>query len=407
MAAQKEEIIANLYGLRAGLSVISQEHDKIQAAEDKANIDFGCLNYRENEIKRRTATINEQSTQFDSDISKNKYYLIVSIIQLLVFVPITLICTIKFFGFKNSYNVTSTMPFICGAVFGFALFCIFLGLQFLYMRDGSIIEFSFDSSECFLVLFFALLFLGGIGCGIATIVLFIAYAADKGVVFCGLAFAGIVLGVLVIFISIIQIKIHSSNYKLYVGKRNSQAAEFEVELNKMQTETNNMPSRRAQIADERVRIITPHVFKVKDTYAVLRKGFCSILDERDWQNVDLVIYYLEMRRADTIKEALQLVDRELQTQRIENLICSATQSIVNTLEAGFSAMQQSLAIVYNGLSQQLSGISSQLSNVSSTIVNSQVMNQALIAKMNVTSNQMVKELKEIKNNAEYMRLKLS
>jgi len=404
MVTQKEEVIANLYGLRAGLSVISQEHDSIQAAEDYAVGKLDWLKSRGKEIEKRKETINEQSTQFDKSISDNKACIIVSIIQLLVFAVIAVVCIIKFFDFKNFYSVTAIMPYICGAVFGVALFCVVMGLQILYMwKWGGGIVFSFPDG-CSMP---ALLVLGGIGCSFATIGLFVTYRSDKGIVFCGLAFAGIVLGVLVTVISIIQIVIHSLDYKRYVSKRISQAAEFEAELNKMQMFTVNVPNKKAQITNERARAIAPHVVKVKDTYAVLRKGFCSILDERDWQNVDLVIYYLETRRADTLKEALQLVDRELQTQRIENLICDATQCIVNTLNEGFRSMQQSLAVVYNGLSQQLSGISSQLSNMNSTLVSSQVMNQALMAKMNVTSNQMVSELREIKNNAEYMRLKLS
>ena len=33
----------------------------------------------------------------------------------------------------------------------------------------------------------------------------------------------------------------------------------------------------------------------------------------DWSNLDLIIYYLETNRADTIKEALQLLDEEIRT----------------------------------------------------------------------------------------------
>lgn len=34
-----------------------------------------------------------------------------------------------------------------------------------------------------------------------------------------------------------------------------------------------------------------------------------LIDFRDWENIDLIIYYFETGRADDMKEALQLVDR--------------------------------------------------------------------------------------------------
>lgn len=421
MAMQKEEVIANLYGLRAGLSVISQEHDKIKAAENKFKDESAELseksNALENDIQKSQSELERRSNNINDNIKEYKIKKIKSLVPFIILSVITIIFGILFVNLKREYGVTTIKPYYCGAVFGVALLCIFLLvtniLDVLEVIKNSILSEILDCciwSDFLSNFICATVILGGIGCSIATIPLFIDCSKDKGALYCGLVFTGIVFFGLLALIYLIRTIIYSINHKSYKTEKvecESKEVDFQTELKNFRAKSAEMQMKKTQINRRRECEIAPHVVKVKDTYAVLRKGFCSILDERDWQNVDLVIYYLETRRADTLKEALQLVDRELQTQRIENLICDATQCIVNTLNEGFRSMQQSLAVVYNGLSQQLSGISSQLSNMNSTLVSSQVMNQALMAKMNVTSNQMVSELREIKNNAEYMRLKLT
>ncbi len=130
----------------------------------------------------------------------------------------------------------------------------------------------------------------------------------------------------------------------------------------------------------------------EELYVALQKEFNNLLDARDWKNLDLVIYYFETRRADSVKEALQLVDREMQTQRIEKIIVAATKQICNTLAVGFTMLQNTMESCFNSLSAQIAqstgAISSQLSGLTSAVN----MNNALQAKANVTSEQLMNDV---------------
>lgn len=52
----------------------------------------------------------------------------------------------------------------------------------------------------------------------------------------------------------------------------------------------------------------------RDVKTELENAYGDILDSRDWDKLDKIIYLLETHRADTVKEALQLIDRERNRQ---------------------------------------------------------------------------------------------
>ena len=132
-------------------------------------------------------------------------------------------------------------------------------------------------------------------------------------------------------------------------------------------------------------------------YEFLQRRYATILDVRDWKHLDLVIYYIETRRAESIKEALLCVDREMQTQRIENAIQQATAQICNTLALGFTVLQQTIENGYRAISAQIANstavISSQLAGLTSAVN----MNNALRAKANVSSEQLMKDVQALRN----------
>lgn len=126
------------------------------------------------------------------------------------------------------------------------------------------------------------------------------------------------------------------------------------------------------------------------------------LDERDWQHIDLIIYYIETHRADSLKEALLLVEREIQTQRIISAIEQATAQICATLRQGFYAIGQAV----NNLSSQLLAMqkiqSAQMANLTSAVN----FNNALQAKANVTSKQLMQDVSAIRSNSDYFTARL-
>ena len=85
----------------------------------------------------------------------------------------------------------------------------------------------------------------------------------------------------------------------------------------------------------------------------LTKKYAKIIDIRDWENVDLVIYYFETGRVDSIKEALLQVDLEKRNERIVNSMEIATLSLTRTVNFGFGELESQLNKGLNGLAKSL------------------------------------------------------
>lgn len=158
------------------------------------------------------------------------------------------------------------------------------------------------------------------------------------------------------------------------------------------------------IIEERKKIYEEQLFPMKEIgeklYSALQFGYSSTLSESDWSNLDLIIYYLETNRADKIKEALQLLDEEIRTQRIEQSISRASDGIRQMLGVGFASLQKSLSVSYEGLSNKLNNISIGITAenaISAQLVSSVELNNALQAKANENSAKLLQEAKRLKS----------
>ena len=85
----------------------------------------------------------------------------------------------------------------------------------------------------------------------------------------------------------------------------------------------------------------------------------KLLDERDWKYLDMFIYMYETGRADSKKEALQLIDQYEQNKRIEEAVYSAGQEVKQTIQRGLSSLRSSMEGCFRGLSMQLSAMHSE------------------------------------------------
>ena len=131
-------------------------------------------------------------------------------------------------------------------------------------------------------------------------------------------------------------------------------------------------------------------------YSALQKSFNKVLDERDWQYLDLIIYYLETGRADSKKEALQLLEREIQTKRIIGAIEEAKECICSTIERVATRISAQLGVISSQLTQIANLQQIQIAQ-NSELISQTSMQNALIAKSNVTSEQLMNDVKYIKN----------
>ncbi len=164
----------------------------------------------------------------------------------------------------------------------------------------------------------------------------------------------------------------------------------------------NLPQNKERvraILKEKDNKIAPIKESCNEFYMALAKRFNPLLDERDWAHLDLVIFELETRRADTVKEALQLVDRELQTERIQQTIVQATEQICYEIRRGFARLEATIVRCCEAIcaqlavmNVQLAGISSQLSELTDSVN----LGNALQAKANVTSSQLLSSVNYIR-----------
>ena len=125
--------------------------------------------------------------------------------------------------------------------------------------------------------------------------------------------------------------------------------------------------KRAVFEKERTRLTKLS----QDMYDRLVAQFKTVLDIRDWQHIDLVIFYFETGRADTLKEALQQVDRKVQTDEIIEAIETAGQNISSTIRMSMNELRGDLNRSFAKLSVQVADQHreqmSALSNISGNI----------------------------------------
>ncbi len=208
--------------------------------------------------------------------------------------------------------------------------------------------------------------------------------------------------------------------KKIIAKWNKSLAESEerrADITKKENEIEILGKQMAEIG--RIRF--------SPVYKVLKEQFSSFLDERDWGNVDLLIFNYETGRAATLKEALLQADMERRTERLEKAIMDAAKEISYSIRSGFGALQHSIDNGFNLLNdnirssmkgvqhqldkmisqnetmnKQMDKIAEQNQNISSklsefTISTAQ---EALLNQMNVSSYEMAKDIRRVRELSE-------
>lgn len=131
-------------------------------------------------------------------------------------------------------------------------------------------------------------------------------------------------------------------------------------------------------------------------YKSIVKLYGKILNERDWKYLDLIIYYFETGRADTVKEALQLVEREVQTRRIINAVEQSARYIVGAIERAVEQISSQLNVISNQLNSVIQLQQVQIGQTRQLISQMEMQN-ALIQKSNQTSERLMQDVTFIKN----------
>lgn len=150
---------------------------------------------------------------------------------------------------------------------------------------------------------------------------------------------------------------------------------------------------------------TPYVEVAVALTAALDVAFAEYIDFRDWENLDYIIYCIETRRSDNMKEALAAVDRQRQTEQIVSAVEAAGREIGRTMNMAINRLGDRMVSCFKVVSAQLERQSRQLSAIGSKmddIASAQNMSNALLTMQNATSMAMLGELNKISNATGYV-----
>ncbi len=153
-------------------------------------------------------------------------------------------------------------------------------------------------------------------------------------------------------------------------------------------------------------------------FQALKQQFNDFLDYRDWDYIDLIIYHFETNRVDTMRESLLMVDTQRQNDRLVEVMQQATAMICVSLRDNIAdlktAMVSSLAnLQYSissrlddlntsliGVGQGLSALRQEIRSSVSDMTNAQNMQNSLLEKSNVSSKQMADEMRKMRRLAD-------
>lgn len=296
---QKNQMLADLYALRAGMSAISIERDKFGVKEKaysdaKRKVDCACYEYEnaENSVLR--------CDEYDKKDSLQK--------------------TEEKVKLDRTFKKTVIGSIVAG-IFGALIPWVIYFLHGDNIQDS---KYGYSNWKEYLLV----------------------SACILGIIF--------VVGLAVALI----VKVNNGKY---LQKR------IEEESGKSKQDLKDAKARLSQAAadcdsaQKALKIVSKDYEKVKsvstklsqEMYNALVAQFKSVLDIRDWEHIDLIIFNFETGRADTLKEALQQVDRRVQTDEIIEAIESAGSSIAATINVTMRELRSDLNKSFNRLSEQL------------------------------------------------------
>lgn len=166
-----------------------------------------------------------------------------------------------------------------------------------------------------------------------------------------------------------------------------------------------------------------------EMYQVLVKQYDSVISEGDWEGLDLIIWYLSSGRAESKKEALQLYDRQKQTEQIVDAIARVKQDVCEMIMRSTQMLGQSMLQCFNDLSNQMNlqhqqameaigslgdimadnaqKLTAEISSLKKQVVSKQDLEKALYNKKNNSSNDLVRDVKALKSEIKKLQRQVS
>lgn len=117
----------------------------------------------------------------------------------------------------------------------------------------------------------------------------------------------------------------------------------------------------------------------------LRREYDDLIDERDWKYTDYIIFALETRRADNMKEALRYVDDEIRSNRMVNAMRQAAAQICQTIVEQTDRLIAAIQTCTAQLCVTVAAVGAQIEHLTSAVE----LNNALVEKSNISSEHLL------------------
>ena len=373
----RNDTVAELYALRAGLSVISQLADDIRDSESKIKDVRSRVEPINEEINRKNRSIFQMNSQIAfhensiSEIQSREY------------------------GTARSYGsyLWDEMRGVNLKWVIFSILFIVIGVVFLIL--------TFTLFEA-LIGFACLSFLFGIPMSAIFILgSFLTARKNRKNVLNG-----------------IQEAIERN--KTTIVEKQDQIKELKEKIAVIEEEKNKLYGEREEIKkniERDVAEIEGKIEAITQQARLYRKAletqYGRLLNPADWHNIDLCIFYLQTGRADTIKECLLLADRQRQNDEIVGTIQAASDRISGEIRGGFAALGSTMVTCINALSTQIESVSSTMlaqqhdtiralgaiENSNQALLSSAQINNALQAKANETSEALLRDYRYVQEQS--------
>ena len=151
----------------------------------------------------------------------------------------------------------------------------------------------------------------------------------------------------------------------------------------------------------------------KAIYKALHEEYNDVLENRDWGSVDYLIYVYETMRADNLPAALEKLDTEKRANRLEQAIAEASEHIASSIEDSMQSMGSMLSAQLNELGNRveasnrkvaasIDAASAAASRQAAALNTSMAAQNALLAKANVSSASIAKDVGYMMNSYKTM-----
>lgn len=407
---QPNDILSNLYALRAGLSLIYKEKLQLDEYEKniKSQIDKNNSKCEENaqNLQQETTCLEEEVSQLTKERDdRPRFYTRVSPGIIFTRILTTLLLTLAEF-------ILFVTPIL-----------IIGGIVISIIRDYG---FEIDNSNAFL----------SIGIWVADIIDSTIYAVGYD------WFTAIFLGLIIVIICIIGLLIrmtpgwfsnvcHTFNLIFNYSKYKNLGNQYDKETDHFNESIKKATDKLLHLKENRESILSElnspfldgnldlqanfeqekatKYSKISAINTSLQNTFSNFLDLRDWKHVDYLIFLFESNRVYSMHEALQRLDNYASYADIKNTIMESHNYLSNLINTSFNNLNVN---IQNGLnrinstlikSAELTAINSQLicSKLNSLqvgiddFISTQSLHNALIEQSNVDSQKLVENLEQL------------